>query len=176
MYINGCFWYNDLQEIYTISGRRYVMEKKFNVTGLCIPEKHYMADISRKIKEIAAMVNEGLYFTINRPRQYGKTTTMLILAKALREKYVVIDTSFEGVGDDMFDSEERFCSKIFGVFADSVEFNNEELAVKIRTSGNNITDFQSLSRAITSLIMELGKDIVLIIDEVDKSSANRVFM
>jgi len=150
--------------------------RKFNVTGLCVPDKHYMADISNKINKIANMVDEGLYFTINRPRQYGKTTTMLMLSKALSEKYVVIKTSFEGVGDDLFDTEEKFCSKIFGVFADSVEFNNEELAAKMRILENETADFKSLSRAITGLIKELGKDIVLIIDEVDKSSANRVFM
>ena len=56
--------------------------RKFNVTGLCIPGKHYMANISGKIDEIIKMVDEGLYFTINRPRQYGKTTTMLMLSKS----------------------------------------------------------------------------------------------
>lgn len=49
--------------------------KYFNVTGLCIPEKHYMVDISSKIKKILEMVDRGDYFTINRPRQFGKTTT-----------------------------------------------------------------------------------------------------
>lgn len=33
--------------------------KKFNVTGTCIPEEHYMVDISNKIKEIEKMVDEG---------------------------------------------------------------------------------------------------------------------
>lgn len=60
--------------------------KRFNVTGLCVPEKHYMADISRKLTEIVRMVNEGLYFTINRPRQYGKTTMFFMLSKALDMK------------------------------------------------------------------------------------------
>ncbi len=150
--------------------------RKFNVTGLCVPGKHYMADISGKINEIVKMVDEGLYFTINRPRQYGKTTTMLMLSKALSNQYVVIKTSFEGVGDDLFGTEERFCSNIFYVFADSVEFNNHELAARMRALGKDTRDFGSLSRAITGLIIELGRDMVLIIDEVDKSSANRIFM
>lgn len=135
-----------------------------------------MANISGKINEIVKMVDEGLYFTINRPRQYGKTTTMLMLSRALSGKYAVIDTSFEGVGDGLFDTEEKFCSEIFRVFADSIEFNNEELASKMRALQCGTNDFQSLSRAITGLIKELGRDIVLIIDEVDKSSANRIFM
>jgi len=53
--------------------------KRFNVTGLCVPEKHYMCDISNKVSAIAAMVERGDYFTINRARQYGKTTTLRFL-------------------------------------------------------------------------------------------------
>lgn len=150
--------------------------KRFNVTGLCVPDKHYMVDIKRKIAEIVKMVDEGSYFTINRPRQYGKTTTILMLSRVLGEKNIVIKTSFEGVGDTMFETEEKFCSAIFEVFADSVEFNNAELASKLKKAGKETKNFNSLSRAITALIKELKKDIVLIIDEVDKSSANRIFM
>ncbi len=57
------------------------MAKKFNVTGLCIPEKHYMADLSKRVREIRKMIDAGDYFTINRGRQYGKTTTLAAIAK-----------------------------------------------------------------------------------------------
>ncbi|HEX3047972.1 MAG TPA: AAA-like domain-containing protein [Bacillota bacterium] len=150
--------------------------KKFNVTGLCVPEKHYMVDIKAKIAAIVKMVDEGSYFTINRPRQYGKTTTLQMLSRILKKDYLVIDTSFEGVGDTLFETEEKFCSEILALFGDSVEFINEELALKLRHAGIGVKDFNSLSRAITSVLKELEKEIVLIIDEVDKSSANRVFM
>jgi hypothetical protein len=50
--------------------------KKFNVTGTCIPEKHYMVDISEKLDKIISMIESDEYFTINRSRQYGKTTTL----------------------------------------------------------------------------------------------------
>lgn len=66
------------------------MGKRFNTTGLCVPEMHYMVDISGKIKKIEEMVEHGSYFTINRPRQYGKTTVLNTLAKRLRERYAVI--------------------------------------------------------------------------------------
>ncbi len=49
-------------------------EIEFNDTGLCIPGRHYMADTSRKIEDIIRLVDKGKYFTINRPRQFGKTT------------------------------------------------------------------------------------------------------
>jgi len=50
--------------------------KRFNVTGICVPEEHYMADISGKIAQIKKLIDNRGYFTINRARQYGKTTTL----------------------------------------------------------------------------------------------------
>jgi hypothetical protein len=55
------------------------MKKKFNITGTCYPTRHYMTDVGGKLKAILAMVEEGEYFTIDRPRQYGKTTTLFLL-------------------------------------------------------------------------------------------------
>ena len=83
--------------------------RRFNVTGLCIPSEDYMVDISDKIKQISQLVDEQRYFTINRARQYGKTTTLNQLRVGLADKYVCIDLSFEGLGGYSFESEEIFC-------------------------------------------------------------------
>lgn len=70
------------------------MHKKFNVTGLCIPEKNYMVDISGKINTIITdYIQEGKYFTINRGRQYGKTTTLYLMEQQLKNSYLVIPLS-----------------------------------------------------------------------------------
>ena len=58
--------------------------KEFNTTAVCIPSKHYMVDLSERVKEIRKLVDDGKYFTINRARQYGKTTTIDALCKALQ--------------------------------------------------------------------------------------------
>lgn len=65
--------------------------KEFNTTAVCIPSKHYMVDITDKVNEIKKMVDEGKYFTINRARQYGKTTTLNALRKVLLSNYQVIN-------------------------------------------------------------------------------------
>ncbi len=56
------------------------MGKKFNITGLCIPQEHFMADVTGKLSQLLEMTENGDYFTINRPRQYGKTTIMHLLS------------------------------------------------------------------------------------------------
>ena len=50
------------------------MSKFFNVSAGCQPDIHYMVDLTERLKKIKVMVDAGQYFTINRARQYGKTT------------------------------------------------------------------------------------------------------
>ena len=68
--------------------------KRFNVTGICVPEEDYMVDISGKIAEIKKLIDNGSYFTINRGRQYGKTTTLYGLRKRLRDEYLSLRSVF----------------------------------------------------------------------------------
>lgn len=80
------------------------MPKRFCTTGTCIPEKNYMVDISGRIDRIIRdYIEKGQYFTINRARQYGKTTTLYLLERRLREKYIVLSLSFEAA-DEYFES------------------------------------------------------------------------
>ena len=68
--------------------------KRFNTTGLCVPHKHYMVNIDERVQQIRAMVDRGDYFSINRGRQYGKTTTLVALERALSDDYGVISLDF----------------------------------------------------------------------------------
>ncbi|MGL5616476.1 MAG: hypothetical protein ACRDD2_09675 [Sarcina sp.] len=74
--------------------------KRFNTTGVCIERKHYMVDISRKLDEIECLINDEFYFVINRPRQYGKTTTLNELYKRLKSKYVIVRVDFELMAEE----------------------------------------------------------------------------
>ena len=65
------------------------MPKRFNTTGVCIEKKHYMVNIDNKLKKIEKLIDDELYFTINRPRQFGKTTTISQIYKRLKEEYLV---------------------------------------------------------------------------------------
>ncbi len=75
--------------------------KRFNVTGTCFPDDHYMVDISERLEIIAQMVGRGDYFCINAGRQYGKTTLSRLKAK-LDADYCVFSISFEGLSDRAF--------------------------------------------------------------------------
>jgi len=84
------------------------MRRKFNVTGSCNPERHYMVDTAKRFDSIKEMIDAGEYFAINRARQYGKTTTLQTIRRKLSDRYLIIKTSFEGVGDQPFKAEGGF--------------------------------------------------------------------
>ena len=152
------------------------MNRRFNTTGVCIPHLHYMVDITNKLTKIKNMVYRGDYFVINRPRQYGKTTTMYMLEQELKDEYLVLSISFEGLGDLIFEEERTFSKTILKIFGDSIQFNNEKYSAKLYELSEEVNDLNAVSKAITNFCRFVNKEIVLFIDEVDKSSNNQLFM
>jgi len=147
--------------------------REFNVTGLCIPGKHYMVNISEKVRQIAAMVERGDYFTINRARQYGKTTTIRQLEKALLEKgFLVARISFEGVGDTPFENEKNFCLNLLEQISEA--FDMHSIKGYRLWRDKTITTFKKMDAFLNKMCK--GKKVVLIIDETDKTSNNLVFL
>ena len=79
------------------------MKRRFNITGLCIPEKHYMVRLDERLKKIKEeFVDYGSYFVINRGRQYGKTTTLRALEEYLKDDYIVLSLDFQQIGTEDF--------------------------------------------------------------------------
>jgi len=150
------------------------LKKKFNVTGICLPEVNYMVDIKGKLEQIKELVDEQAYFTINRGRQYGKTTTLYHLEHFLSREYTVLFLSFEGLGDESFANPEIFCQTFLGEIHEGLGFTKESEAYREAWLNPEVVDFNSLNRHIGK--MTKGKKLVILIDEVDKISNNRVFL
>lgn len=150
--------------------------RRFNTTGVCIPDKDFMVDINSKIDKVESMIDKGEYFIINRPRQYGKTTMLSQLSKRLQSKYLVIRTSFEGLGDLIFKDEELFSSRILGIFSKALRFTDKEKSEQLKLISEGMKTLEDVSDGITEFTMNSGKKVILIIDEVDKSSNNQLFL
>ena len=157
-----------------------VAMRRFNVTGVCIPEEDYMVDISGKLAQIRQLVDDRSYFTINRARQYGKTTTLSMLEKTIQDDYIVASISFEGLGDTSFASDDAFCAAFLELVYDALAFTDVSTMYRESWIDEQVTDFRSLSRHITAMCRpdtaDEGKKLVLMIDEVDKTSNNAVFL
>ena len=154
------------------------MQKKFNITGVCIPGKHYMVDTSAKIAAIKTMIEQGDYFVINRPRQYGKTTTLFLLEQELKKdsRYLVMATSFEGIDEPTHADQKLFIPVFLDLLKKSLAFSREKELIDLINSQDPIRNFNGLSSLITGLVEESGRRVVFFIDEVDKASNNRLFL
>lgn len=84
------------------------MAKMFNVNGACKADRHYMVNLTPRLNAIKMMIDAGEYFSINRARQYGKTTTLWALADYLKKEYVVISLDFQRMSSSDFYSESSF--------------------------------------------------------------------
>ena len=152
------------------------MRKKFNVTGSCNPERHYMVDTEKRFKAVEELIEMGEYFTINRARQYGKTTMLQTIRRRLSDKYLVIKTSFEGIGDEPFKNEESFARMFARQMAYELAYKNEDEKFIDVWKDKGIVDLDTLAKAITTFCQLFPQPVIVLIDEVDKSSNNQLFV
>ncbi len=154
------------------------MQKRFTVTGLCVPEMHYMVDLSGRVKQIISeYIEPGMYFTINRARQFGKTTALFMLEEEMKEDYLVLSLSFE-VADDFFISKQTLAEGLVRMIASNLRRQGVEKSILSDWKEPVSADFpmMDLDEKITTLCESCDKKIVLMIDEVDKSSDNQLFL
>ena len=155
--------------------------KTFNTTAMCVPSKHYMVNISERIIAIKKLVEAGKYFSINRARQYGKTTTLDALEKRLYPDYHVLSLDFQGISNAGFKTEEAFvkafCRSVIkkartaGIPSEVVE----ELKDYIKRKDEEAV-LDELFSSLNEWCGLADKPIVMIIDEVDSATNNQVFL
>ena len=156
--------------------------KCFNTTAICLPSKHYMVDLTSRVEQIKKLVDDGKYFTINRARQYGKTTTLTALCNALQNEYTVVNLSFEVLSKENFATEKNFVKAFCRIvlqeecvgleFPDEVKKQLSDYSTRTRYSAM----LDELFATIRLWCSKSDKKIVLIIDEVDSATNNQVFL
>ena len=157
--------------------------REFNTTAVCIPSKHYMVDLTERVREIKKLVDAGKYFTINRARQYGKTTTIEALSKILNKEYFVVSLDFQDISNAVFESEVSFVKGMARIICDSKDFMDvpvpDDYYVQFRELSereDNAGKLDELFRVFLSWCKESPQKLVLIIDEVDSATNNQVFL
>lgn len=160
------------------------MDKYFNTEGICYPDIHYMVNLDSRTRQIEKMVDSGKYFTINRARQYGKTTTLEMLKVKLEENYVVFSISLEGIDDRTYEDASLFCCYFCGLLYDVIDYGEtagipDETAELLQQYSNKRfgeQNFRDLSNLISKICYTADKPVVLIIDETDQAGDYSVFL
>ena len=156
--------------------------KTFNINADCNPAVHYMVDIRSRLEAIGQMVDQGQYFTINRARQYGKTTTLHALEKYLQRDYTVINLDFQLLSSADFENEHTFVEAFSGEILDSVSDTDSlpaEIENRLKQFAGGRLENARLSRLFRCLSRwcDLSeRRIVLMIDEIDSAANNQVFL
>lgn len=162
------------------------MPKTFNVTAVCSPKDNYMVDLQNRLNRIKALVDEGKYFTINRARQYGKTTTLLALEQYLQKVYHVVFMDFQTFGKEEFANENVFALSFASSFLRLLNETDivmgsklEELTGRMQAYVEEEKSSYRLKRLfedLSSICALSDKPVVLVIDEVDSAADNQVFL
>lgn len=166
---------------------RNIPKRVFNTTGICDPAEHYMVDLTQRLSEARKLVDEGKYFTINRARQFGKTTTLHALAEYLSQDYLVISMDFQmQMSDAKFRNENSFSQAFARAFENSFRITesgkNQEYQAALnvfteeRQEAGEQFELVELFQALSNLCAAIPKKIVLMIDEVDSATNNQVFL
>ncbi len=73
------------------------MARWFNIAGPCKADKHYMLAPTSRLPDLEQLIEQESYLVIHAPRQTGKTTAMLALAKQLTAsgRYTAVMVSAE---------------------------------------------------------------------------------
>ena len=149
-----------------------MMKKRFNITGNCFENEHYMMDDSRRFNAILDLVEYGDYFVINRPRQYGKTTMLNTLERTLlkSDDYLPLSMNFQGVSSTAYESDITFGQFFFRELCLSLQyaetFDKKEEIARLPAPQT----MEILSQYITDIVKMTPRKLVLLIDEVDASS------
>ena len=152
------------------------MNKFFNVSGSCKPSAHYMVDLTQKLTEIKKMVDRGEYFTINRARQYGKTTTLHALRDFLAKEYEVVSLDFQLFSHANFQNEQAFVTAFSSELLECAKEIPQEVQIKLHLFTNSNFTLLSLFRTLSKWCALSKKPVVLMIDEADSAANNQVFL
>ena len=154
--------------------------RTFTTSGVCIPKRNYMVSRANTLDKIMAMMGQGKYLILSRPRQFGKTTLLAQLEQRLSPDFDVITISLQGL-DRAFESSFTFstaiCTKLvrLGRYGGLKIPRDILLRVQKIAAQEENANLQGLIGLFTDWCFEAGKPVVLVFDEVDEAAGSMVF-
>ncbi|MBR6179188.1 MAG: AAA-like domain-containing protein [Bacteroidales bacterium] len=152
------------------------MAKEFNTAVTCNPQRHYMVDVTSKMKVFERLINSGKYFTITYARQFGKSTSLNWILHNMSDNYLVIPISFESSASEDWNSTDNFCKYFCKKIIEPLGKISDYQSFWIDITNTEKLDYDILASKITEFCKHVSKKVVLTIDEVDKSLDNELFL
>ncbi len=138
----------------------------FNTAGPCVAEDHYMLPASARLPGVRKLIDRKGYFVLHAPRQSGKTTTVLELARELTAggTYAAVVVSAE-VGAPFQDDPGAAERAILDDWRASTSFQlPESLQPPPWPESENGS---RVGAALSAWSRAIGRPLVLFVDEID---------
>jgi type II secretory pathway predicted ATPase ExeA len=142
------------------------MPRWFNTAGPCKADIHYMLPPTVRLPSLERLIAQENYFVIHAPRQTGKTTAMLALAKQLTESgnYTAVMVSAE-VGAPFSDDPGKAELAILGAWGNAIA---DCLPPELQPPAwHEAPDGQRIQDNLRAWAQASPRPLVLFIDEID---------
>ena len=145
------------------------MSRWFNTAGPCKPDKHYMLPPTSRLPDLETLIEQESYFVVHAPRQTGKTTAMLALAKQLTSngRYASVMVSVE-VGSAFNNDPSAAELAILGTWYDTISIR---LPDKLQPPVLNQQQKEEPGRRVRAFFQVWAqvspRPLVVFIDEID---------
>ena len=144
----------------------------FTTEGPVNCEKHYcLPPLARfDLAELLALVGQEKYFLLHAPRQTGKTTCLLALAKHLNQigQYHAVYANIEGAQAHREDVDKGIATVVTDIAAWAYDLVGDAAAVTLAEETlATITPASALGVFLSRWCQQLDKPLILMLDEVD---------
>jgi type II secretory pathway predicted ATPase ExeA len=142
------------------------MTRWFNIAGPCNPKKNYTISTTSRLPDLSMLIAQESYFVLHAPRQTGKTTAMLSLAKQLTAtgNYAAVMVSAE-VGSAFNHDPNAAELAILGIWRNTIE-DSLPTELQPQTWVYNVPG-QRIAENLRAWSKAINRPIVLFIDEID---------
>ena len=141
-------------------------KKRFNISGPCIPDKHFMIPPQSRCMKVERLIENEEYFVLHAARQSGKTTFLLDLVNRLNKQGDCIALYFSLESVQNIDSPKEGIPTIISMLQEEfkafIAFDE-----KFLQTFNTFLFNHQLKSLLNYVSMQLDKPLVLFFDETD---------